>query len=313
MTKRGMLIFVMLLLSMASGMQSTSAQTVTPAVELSCSPASIPIDVYPGATRIGYTTCTVSNPSVHYEEIGINYQAGALAVSGIGSVSLGPGLEEEFQVQVHADVQMAEGQHQVLITANVESVNGVPPPTVADSQVKAMAVINQFARLRVEAEAPLVTMEMGEEMTISFLVYNDGNAEDTFLLELDFMDELNDAGWVALISPTKVQIEPRSPPERVRITLDAPDDTTYLEGGTSTSNGTTEYWYSVGLKATSEFSLRGTGYPIFEFATSAITLQEYPEESGLASVTEALPSLGAALTILTILGVAVTTNRHHEN
>jgi hypothetical protein len=313
MTKRGMLIFVMLLLSMASGMQSTSAQTVTPAVELSCSPASIPIDVYPGATRIGYTTCTVSNPSVHYEEIGINYQAGALAVSGIGSVSLGPGLEEEFQVQVHADVQMAEGQHQVLITANVESVNGVPPPTVADSQVKAMAVINQFARLRVEAEAPLVTMEMGEEMTISFLVYNDGNAMDTFLLELEFMDELNDAGWVALISPTKVQIEPRSPPERVRITLDAPDDTTYLEGGTSTSNGTTEYWYSVGLKATSEFSLRVTGIPEFEFATSVITLQEYPEESGLASVTEALPSLGAALTILTILGVAVTTNRHHEN
>tara|TARA_B110000196_G_C21031109_1_gene607631 strand:- start:36 stop:947 length:912 start_codon:yes stop_codon:yes gene_type:complete len=303
----------MLLLSMASGMQSTSAQTVTPAVELSCSPASIPIDVYPGATRIGYTTCTVSNPSVHYEEIGINYQAGALAVSGIGSVSLGPGLEEEFQVQVHADVQMAEGQHQVLITANVESVNGVPPPTVADSQVKAMAVINQFARLRVEAEAPLVTMEMGEEMTISFLVYNDGNAMDTFLLELEFMDELNDAGWVALISPTKVQIEPRSPPERVRITLDAPDDTTYLEGGTSTSNGTTEYWYSVGLKATSEFSLRVTGIPEFEFATSVITLQEYPEESGLASVTEALPSLGAALTILTILGVAVTTNRHHEN
>ena len=311
MTKRGMLIFVMLLLSMAGGMQSTSAQTVTPAVELSCSPASIPIDVYPGATRIGYTTCTVSNPSVHYEEIGINYQAGALAVSGIGSVSLGPGLEEEFQVQVHADVQMAEGQHQVLITANVESVNGVPPPTVADSQVKAMAVINQFARLRVEAEAPLVTMEMGEEMTISFLVYNDGNAMDTFLLELEFMDELNDAGWVALISPTKVQIEPRSPPERVRITLDAPDDTTYLEGGTSTSNGTTEYWYSVGLKATSEFSLRVTGISEFEFATSVITLQEYPEESGLASVTEALPSLGAALTILTILGVAVTTNRHH--
>ena len=311
MTKRGLLIFVMLLLSMAGGMQSTSAQTVTPAVELSCSPASIPIDVYPGATRIGYTTCTVSNPSVHYEEIGINYQAGALAVSGIGSVSLGPGLEEEFQVQVHADVQMAEGQHQVLITANVESVNGVPPPTVADSQVKAMAVINQFARLRVEAEAPLVTMEMGEEMTISFLVYNDGNAMDTFLLELEFMDELNDAGWVALISPTKVQIEPRSPPERVRITLDAPDDTTYLEGGTSTSNGTTEYWYSVGLKATSEFSLRVTGISEFEFATSVITLQEYPEESGLASVTEALPSLGAALTILTILGVAVTTNRHH--
>ena len=311
MSKRGLLIFVMLLLSMAGGVQSTSAQTVTPAVELSCSPASIPIDVYPGATRIGYTTCTVSNPSVHYEEIGIYYQAGALAVSGIGSVSLGPGLEEEFQVQVRADAQMAEGQHQIRITANVESVNGVPPPTVADSQVNALAVINQFARLRVEAEAPLVTMEMGEEMTISFLVYNDGNAIDTFLLELEFMDELNDAGWVALMSPTKVQVESRGQPERVRITLEAPDDTTYLEGGTSTSNGTTEYWYSVGLKATSEFSLRVTGISEFEFATSVITLQEYPEESGLASVTEALPSLGAALTILTILGVAVTTNRHH--
>ena len=311
MTKRGLLIFVMLLLSMASGMQSTSAQSITPAVELTCSPASIPIDVYPGATRIGYTTCTVSNPSVHYEEINIIYQAGPLVISGIGSVSLGPGLEEEFQVHVRADAEMAEGQIQVQINAYVDTVNGFPSPTQADSQVNVLAIINQFARLRVEAEAPLVTMEMGEEMTISFLVYNDGNAIDTFLLELEFMDELNDAGWVALMSPTKVQVESRGQPERVRITLEAPDDTTYLEGGTSTSNGTTEYWYSVGLKATSEFSLRVTGISEFEFATSVITLQEYPEESGLASVTEALPSLGAALTILTILGVAVTTNRHH--
>ncbi|MDG1536285.1 MAG: hypothetical protein P8Q45_03580 [Candidatus Thalassarchaeaceae archaeon] len=311
MSKRGLLIFVMLLLSMAGGVQSTSAQTVTPAVELSCSPASISIDVYPGATRIGYTTCTVSNPSVHYEEINIIYQAGPLVISGIGSVSLGPGLEEEFQVHVRADAEMAEGQHQIRITAYVDTVNGVPSPTQADSEVNVLAIINQFSRLRVEAVDPLVTMGVGEEMTVNFLVYNDGNAMDTFLLELEFMDELNDAGWVALMSPTKVQVESRGPPERVRITLEAPDDTTYLEGGTSTSNGTTEYWYSVGLKVTSEFSLRVEGVPNYQIETSVITLQEYPEESGLASVTEALPSLGAALTILTILGVAVTTNRHH--
>jgi len=72
-----------------------------------------------------------------------------------------------------------------------------------------------------------------------------------------------------------------------------------------------EYWYTVGLRATSEFSVRVSGVPEFETASSTITLQEYPVESGLASVTEALPSLGAAMTILTILGVAVTTNRHH--
>ena len=311
MTKRGLLIFVMLLISMAGGMQSASAQSISPAVELTCSPGAISIDVYPGATRIGYTTCTVSNPSVHYEEININYQAGPLVISGIGSVSLGPGSEEEFQVHVRADAEMDEGQIQVQITAYVDTVNGVPSPTQADSQVNVLAIIKQFSRLRVEAEDPLVTMGVGEEMTISFLVYNDGNAMDRFLLEVWLRDDLEDAGWVVLMSPTKVQVESRGHPERVRITLEAPDDTGYLEGGTSTSNGTTEYWYSVGLKATSEFSLRVTGISEFEFATSVITLQEYPEESGLAGVTEALPSLGAALTILTILGAAVTTNRHH--
>jgi len=311
MTKRGLLIFVMLLISMAGGMQSASAQSISPAVELTCSPGAISIDVYPGATRIGYTTCTVSNPSVHYEEININYQAGPLVISGIGSVSLGPGSEEEFQVHVRADAEMDEGQIQVQITAYVDTVNGVPSPTQADSQVNVLAIIKQFSRLRVEAEDPLVTMGVGEEMTISFLVYNDGNAMDRFLLEVWLRDDLEDAGWVVLMSPTKVQVESRGPPERVRITLEAPDDTTYLEGGTSTSNGTTEYWYSVGLKVTSEFSVRSEGVPNYHTETSVITLQEYPEESGLASVTEALPSLGAALTILTILGVAATTNRHH--
>ncbi|MCP4974510.1 MAG: hypothetical protein GY914_12730 [Prochlorococcus sp.] len=67
----------------------------------------------------------------------------------------------------------------------------------------------------------------------------------------------------------------------------------------------------MGLKVTSEYSLRSEGVPNYQVGLSVITLQEPPEESGLASVTEALPSLGAALTILTILGVAVTTNRHH--
>ena len=311
MTKRGLLIFVMLLISMSGGMQSASAQSITPAVELTCSPSAISIDVYPGAARIGVTTCTVSNPSVHYEEININYQAGPLVVSGIGSVSLGPGLEEEFPVQVRADAEMAEGQIQVQIHAYVDTVNGLPSPTQADSQMNVLAIIKQFSRLRVEAEDPLVTMGVGEEMTISFLVYNDGNAMDTFLLGLEFMDDLEDAGWVALVSPTKVQVESRGPPERVRITLEAPDDTTYLEGGSSTSNGTMEYWYSVGLKATSEYSVRVEGIANYQVGLSVITLQEPPEESGLASVTEALPSLGAALTILTILGVAVTTNRHH--
>ena len=312
MNKGSLMILVMLLLSLASGMQSASAQAgIAPAVELSCSPTSIPIDVYPGATRVGYTTCTVSNPTVHYEEIGIYYTAGALIASGPGSVNLGPGLEEEFRVEIRAEAEMPEGQHQIRITASVESVNGVPPPTQADSTVNALAVINQFARLRVEAVEPLVTMGVGEEMTISFLVYNDGNAMDTFLLELEYGDSLEDAGWFSSLSATKVQVESRGPPERVRITLEAPGGTSHLEGGGQTSNGTMEYWYTVGLRATSEFSVRVSGIAEFETASSTITLQEYPAESGLASVTEALPSLGAAMTILTILGVAVTTNRHH--
>ena len=69
----------------------SSAQTVMAAVDLECVPqdgSSVNIEVYPGATLTGYTTCTVSNPTIHVEKISITTSADGLAVASPGSVTV---------------------------------------------------------------------------------------------------------------------------------------------------------------------------------------------------------------------------------
>tara|TARA_B110000014_G_C20068936_1_gene557299 strand:- start:358 stop:1353 length:996 start_codon:yes stop_codon:yes gene_type:complete len=312
------LISALFLTTLLHGIPIANAQ-VTPDVTLQCSPVAIEIDVYPGASRMGTTTCTVENPSIHYEDIGIQYTSSGLAISGPGSVSLAPGTSEEFEVTVRGELRMAEGQRQITITAEVQAVNGVPPPTYHSSQVSLLAVIKQFAMLRVECVEPLLTIDAGVEYTLEFKVYNDGNSIDNFRLEIENQADLEVAGWKITIPLVRIEIESMAPPEKIRIMIEAPadlapigEDASLVMGVDSqmiTDNGTIENSYSVILRATSDYSLRQENITLFETASSTIVVQDFPEESALSGVTSSLPALSSTLTILSLLGAAAYANR----
>ena len=167
----------------------SSAQTVMAAVDLECVPqdgSSVNIEVYPGATLTGYTTCTVSNPTIHVEKISITTTADGLAVASPGSVTVAAGGEEVFQVSVRAEARQTMSTRTLSVNAQVQEISGVPPPNNAYATSNNIISIIQFAEFNLETVEPVVEIEVGSDYELEYILYNTGNGMDTFSLDLDY-------------------------------------------------------------------------------------------------------------------------------
>ena len=317
------LIFLVLMGGGLSG--TTSAQSASPGVDLMCESSSVRLDVGPGDDRSGSVSCTVSNPSVHYEEIAIIYQwgGGGFAITGPGSASLEPGAESEFEVEIQGDLMAYAGQGQLRITAYVETVNGVPPPSNYDSEYNIMVTINQFGSMRVESAGDLDVYN-GDECMASFIVLNEGNGYDFAYVSLEGMDDLVDAGWTVEAPWSKIQVDPFAPqvvnvyltaPDSLDIVRDINEDNFAIERQEVTSNGTIRNTYSLEMTVVSEFNYRvleQRDQTESSSATSFLGVTEYPEEGSSSSViSDVLPSLSVSLCILAIVSASAFSRRQH--
>jgi len=203
-----MLVFVLLMISAASPLVDySSAQSVMAAVDLECVPqdgGSVNIEVYPGATLTGYTTCTVSNPTIHVEKISITTSADGLAVASPGSVTVAAGGEEEFQVAVRAEARQTMGTRTLSVNAYVQEISGAPPPNNANANSNNIISIIQFAEFNLEMLEPVVEIEVGSDYELEYFLYNTGNGMDTFNLDLDY-DQYDDTSFS--LSMASVQVD----------------------------------------------------------------------------------------------------------
>jgi hypothetical protein len=156
---------------------------------------------------------------------------------------------------------MAEGQHQISITAEVVQANGV---TVVGTPTtyKVLAVIKQFSRLRVASEIAFLQLRPKVDYNLVFDLYNDGNAMDRFNVEISNYDELNDEGFQLSIPLVSVEIESMSPAEKVRIQMRTPKN-----------QGWTDKYFNLQFKATSEYSVRTEGIPNYQIQTVTIYIR----------------------------------------
>ena len=202
------MVFFLLLFALSVPLvNNTSGQGVTAAVDIECSPVnggSIDIEVSPGASLTGYTICTVSNPTIHVEKISIEVQSDGLATAAPGSVTVGAGGEEEFQVTIRADTRMSAQARSLSVTATVQEISGVPPPNSASSTSNNIINILQFAEFNIEMLSPVAELQTGDSYQLEFYIYNTGNGIDKFNIRLDY----DDSDSVSLSLPTsKIQIE----------------------------------------------------------------------------------------------------------
>jgi hypothetical protein len=110
-----------------------SAQVSGAAVSMTCAPGQIQVEVKPGATLTGYTTCTVSNPTAYVEKVAIQVTSDGLATAAPGDMYVGAGQEVDFQVVVRANPYMQMQSRQLTVSASSSGIE--QPPTAQPSLV----------------------------------------------------------------------------------------------------------------------------------------------------------------------------------
>jgi len=260
-TRRMVLIICLYVLSTWAGVAANASAQISPnpTVNVACSPAAIPIEVHPGAQRVGTTYCTATNPTQYVEEVNIQVTTGGLAAASPGSVTVGAYDSTTFEVVVRGENRQAEGSRTITITARVVSASGIPCTTCPSVSTQVMATIMQFSRLRVEAEEPFKQLRPKVDYIFEFKVYNDGNAYDRFNIEIANRDDLEEADFQITLPTISTEIEPQAPADKVRVMIRTPK----VQGWSDT-------YYQLQFRATSEYSVRTEGIPNYQ--TQMVTL-----------------------------------------
>ena len=165
-----------------------SAQTPTAAISISCSPASIGIPVYPGANSSGYTICTASNPTAYEEvvELSTSIPDNNLSIHMIDSFTIGGGSEFDFYLNVSGVNGMLMAFYPLSVTANVTSINGLPPANSATSTNNLLVSILQYDNITIPQNEVIYALTFtgleppygNDNLTITVPLFNNGNQFD---------------------------------------------------------------------------------------------------------------------------------------
>ena len=240
--------------SMLAMMTPVSAQvSPNPDVDIQCTPSSVPIEVYPGATRTGVTYCTATNPTGYAEVVRITVTSGGLAYAAPGSVTVPAGQSIDFEVTVRGDMRMQETTRTVSVSGVVDTANGVANPNPVPKTVSIMVVVKQFSRLQVEATEPFKQLRPKVDYYFEFKVYNQGNALDKFNIEVSNREDLEEAGFQISLPMIATEIDAQAPAQKVNVLVRTPK-----------VQGWSDDYHQMTFKATSDFSVRTEGIPNYQ-------------------------------------------------
>ena len=224
-----------------------------PDVDIQCTPSSVPIEVYPGATRTGVTYCTATNPTGYAEVVRITVTSGGLAYAAPGSVTVPAGQSIDFEVTVRGDMRMQETTRTVSVSGVVDTANGVANPNPVPKTVSIMVVVKQFSRLQVEASEPFKQLRPKVDYYFEFKVYNQGNALDKFNIEVSNREDLEEAGFQISLPMIATEIDAQAPAQKVNVLVRTPK-----------VQGWSDDYHQLTFKATSDFSVRTEGIPNYQ-------------------------------------------------
>ena len=153
----------------------SSAQVSGAAVSMTCAPGQVQVEVKPGATLTGYTTCTVSNPTAYAKRSPSSLSDGlATAPRRRTSVPARSRLPSRRPGQpLHADAVPRPDRF-----GSGSGTEQPATPNTASSQVNALINIMQFSIVQVEAVEPFVQLMPKTDKNFEFKVYNFGNQID---------------------------------------------------------------------------------------------------------------------------------------
>ena len=310
-------IFTILCLFLVTQAPYATSQAL-PEIEMQCNPASVLIDVHPGATGSGMTFCTLTNNSVHLLEVDIFVESGILLAAAPGSVTVQGGNSVDFEVSMKAEIGQPMGIQQVKIEAVVNTVNGIASPTEEKSEVSVLAQIRQYSSLEISANQPLLKINSGETKELTYTVTNTGNERDKFRFGISLFTQgiLEEIGFVIELNQVLQEINAgTSGVFIIEITAPYKGDTV-AEGIIWEKNKDDLYDLIVQLEvtATSDYSIRSEGIPNSVSAMTVMTVTDPTTESFFeSSSTMIYIGAGSISVILLVILALVIINRKSPN
>tara|TARA_Y100000590_G_scaffold208087_1_gene235693 strand:+ start:214 stop:1062 length:849 start_codon:yes stop_codon:yes gene_type:complete len=181
------------------------------------------LDVRPGASGVGCTEMIVGNEGQATIDVDVSLSGGGVTISpGAVSVTLAPGGSITVPICALALTQSSYKNVQVTAIAQGRETNTQLNPVNKSSGFA--VIIDQYARLSVQATQPFQRVGPGKEFVLTFTAVNNGNYQDTISVEILNQKELEDAGFVVALAAQQYLVDSKGE-QPVQVSISTPRGT----------------------------------------------------------------------------------------
>ena len=181
------------------------------------------LDVRPGASGVGCTEMIVGNEGQATIDVDVALSGGGVTISpGAVSVTLAPGGSITVPICALALTQSTYKNVQVTALALGRETNTQLNPVNKSSGFA--VIIDQYARLSVQATQPFQIVGPGKEFVLTFTAVNNGNYQDTISVEILNQKELEEAGFVVALAAQQYLVDSKGE-QPVQVSISTPRGT----------------------------------------------------------------------------------------
>jgi len=286
---------------LATLMLGTTLLMFTPAAEaqavvaysISFTNGQVNLDVRPGASGVGCTEMVVSNEGQAAIDVDVSISGGGVTISpGAVSVTLGSG--GSITVPICALALTQSSYKNVQVTAIAQGRESNSQLNQVNKNAGFAVIIEQYARLSVQAAQPFQRIGPGKEFILTFTAVNNGNYQDTVAVDILNLKDLEEAGFVVALAAPQYLVDAQGE-QPVQVSVSTPRGTvigwsneyhTVIMQVATTLQGETE-----ARSVTATLWVRGVFLPGFpgltlssQFSLWQLWLQHFPDPEGTEEV-----------------------------
>ena len=216
---------------LATLMLGTTLLMFTPAAEaqavvaysISFTDGQVNLDVRPGASGVGCTEMLVSNEGQAAIDVDVSISGGGVTISpGAVSVTLGSG--GSITVPICALALTQSSYKNVQVTALASGRESNTQLNSVNKNAGFAVIIEQYARLSVQATQPFQRVGPGKEFVLTFTAVNNGNYQDTIAVEVLNLKDLEESGFVVALAAQQYLIDAQGE-QPVQVSISTPRGT----------------------------------------------------------------------------------------
>ena len=198
------------------------AQAVV-AYSISFTNGQVNLDVRPGASGVGCTEMVVSNEGQAAIDVDVSISGGGVTISpGAVSVTLGSG--GSITVPICALALTQSSYKNVQVTAIAQGRESNSQLNQVNKNAGFAVIIEQYARLSVQAAQPFQRIGPGKEVFLTFTAVNNGNYQDTVAVDILNLKDLEESGFVVALAAQQYLIDAQGE-QPVQVSVSTPRGT----------------------------------------------------------------------------------------